>query len=958
MSTSFDFLVTKHSKLYDFVTQAAQYAYDDPQACIVKLRCFGEQLVAELYHSLGLTLEGNDNFFERLKNPALESVLDKAITYKLHALRTKGNAAAHSGKVSQNDALWLLKEAYLLGKWLVCTYQPDLAATIPAYCEPVKTSEERSTTVLQKEPENNSESQALEQAKAELLILQQEHAAALASIQELNQAMAELEQRQHQFAEANQAVAQQIDLEMETTLQHVSLEDAFAEYDLNADQKALVSALEQFFQNPAQQVFLLKGYAGTGKTFITKGLTEYFRSIGRQYTLMAPTGKAARVIAKKTGSSAFTIHRTIYSFKDIREYKEPHLDGSETFKYYATLRPNELPDNTVYITDESSMIANVYQDNEFFRFGSGFLLADLMKFINFDHNDHNKKLIVIGDTAQLPPVGMNTSPALDATYLHQKFNVNCSDYELTHVVRQKADSGVMANALMLRNAMADGLFNQLNFATDYSDINRLAYSDLVSAYLEACNHKTVSNDAIILCGSNADVKQYNDRIREDFFPGNNSIQTGDKLIVIKNTEIQGQLITNGEFIYVRNCSEHLEKRRVTLTAKNSEGKVEENSVDLAFRDISFSLRTENDVVFTLECKVLDTLLNSEEGALNSDQQKALYVDFCIRNKHLKKGSKEFKDALLSDPYFNALRTKYGYAITVHKAQGSEWPNVFVKCKAPQFSTLSQAYFRWLYTAITRTSAKLYVLDEPHILPGSGLKKAKQKDFSWLDAANNPLPVQPVSTQQQEVKQEIKPQDGNIPTFLNEVPKLATDFGIPASESFLMALFNDINMLIQPIGAEITGIGHNQYQERYFITRQQDQACININYSGKNKVTRVQYVQLSEFSAEVSAILSNLVNKPLVLAAEGSSEQLSEAFMQQLYQRLEPVCAIAGVTISGVMERPFCLEFSFSKGTAFTCINIYYDSKKRFTKFQYAPGKSNSAELTQTIESLIDKEIAT
>lgn len=959
MSTSFDFLITKHPKLHDFVTQAAQYAYSDPQACIVKLRCFGEQLVDELYHSLGLTLEGNDNFFERLKNPALESVLDKAITYKLHALRTKGNAAAHSGKVSQNDALWLLKEAYLLGKWLVCTYQPDLEASIPAYIEPAPMVAQINAQIAPQA--EHIQSKALEQAKADLLALQDEHTTALASIQLLNQAVAELEQRQQQFALANQVVAQQIDLEMEITLQHLSLEDAFAEYQLNDDQKALVAELQAFFNDPTKQVFILKGYAGTGKTFITKGLTEYLRSIGRQFNLMAPTGKAARVISKKTGCYAFTVHRTIYSFKDIREYKEPELDGSETFKYYATLRANELPDNTVYIADEASMLGDVYQDNEFFRFGSGFLLSDLMKFINFDHNDHSKKLIVIGDSAQLPPVGMNSSPALDASYLKQKFNVNCAEYELTHVVRQQADSGVMANALMLRDSMAQGVFNQLDFKLDFPDVIALKHEQLVANYLQACNHEPMSNQAVILCGSNADVKHYNDRIREEFFPGKTVIQPRDKLIMIKNTEVEGHHITNGEFVYVTACSDQAEQRAVTLKTKNAENITEQRVIELSFRRISFAFRDENDAVKRLECMLLETLLNSSEGALNSDQQKALYVDFCIRTPQLKMGSKEFKDALLSDPYFNALRAKYGYAITVHKAQGSEWPNVFVKCKTPQYSTLSHVYFRWFYTAITRTSAKLYVLDEPHILPGSGLKKAMQKDFSWLSDANSPNNqplIQAASSQHQEVKQDINAPAGSVSTLqMSGTPKQATDFGIPASEGFLVALFNEINHLLQPLGAEITGIAHNQYQERYFIERQQDQACININYSGKNKVTRVQYVQLNEFNAEISALLSTLVNKPLALVSEGSSEQLSEAFMQQLYQRLESVCHSADITIAGVTERPFCLEFSFSKGTAFTCINIYYDGKKRFTRYQYAQGKSNSAELTQTIEALIDREIA-
>lgn len=617
------------------------------------------------------------------------------------------------------------------------------------------------------------------------------------------------------------------------------------------------------------------------------------------------------------------------------------------------------PDNTVYIADEASMLGDIYQENEFFRFGTGYLLTDLMKFINFDHNDHNKKLIVIGDSAQLPPVGMNSSPALDASYLKQKFNVECAEYELTHVVRQQADSGVMANALMLRDSMAKGVFNQLDFKLDFPDVTALKHEQLIAHYLDACKYEPMSNQAVILCGSNADVKHYNDRIREEFFPGKTEIQPRDKLIMIKNTEVEGHLLTNGEFVYVTACSYTAVKRTVTLKTKNADNQTEQRVVELSFRNIAIGFRDENDTIIKLQCILLETVLHSADGALNSDQQKALYVDFCIRNPQLNRGSKEFKDALLSDPYFNALRAKYGYAITVHKAQGSEWPNVFAKCKTPQYSTLSHLYFRWLYTAITRTSDKLYVLDEPHILPGSGLKKTMQKDFSWLTDANglNNQPLnQPGSSllQEQDISAHVLSVSGSL---IAGTPKYATDFGIPASESFLVALFNEINSLLQPVGAEITGVVHNQYQERYFIARQQEQACININYSGKNKVTRVQYVQLTEFNAEITSLLSSLVNKPLALVAEGSPTQLSEEFMQQLYQRLEAVCNSAEIAIVGVTERPFCLEFSFSKGNAFTCINIFYNGKKCFTRYQYVQGKSNSAELTQTIESLIDREIA-
>jgi ATP-dependent exoDNAse (exonuclease V) alpha subunit len=202
-----------------------------------------------------------------------------------------------------------------------------------------------------------------------------------------------------------------------------SLSNYFQKYNLTNSQSELVNRLEAFIDAPnsSQNIFLLKGYAGTGKTFITKGLTEYLKEIRRTFILAAPTGKAAKVIANKTQNEAYTIHKTIYSTNDVKEYKENEND--KTFKFYFDLRVNDYPNNTIYIIDEASMISNVYGEPEFFRFGSGFLLQDLLKYINIDCNDHNKKIIFIGDNAQLPPIGMNFSPALDVQYLKQTFNV-------------------------------------------------------------------------------------------------------------------------------------------------------------------------------------------------------------------------------------------------------------------------------------------------------------------------------------------------------------------------------------------------------------------------------------------------------------------------------------------------------------------------------------------------------
>lgn len=243
----------------------------------------------------------------------------------------------------------------------------------------------------------------------------------------------------------------------------MSLAKFFTKYNLTNNQEELIIKLNSFLFESTNNCFLLKGYAGTGKTFITKGLTEYFRVIRRNYILSAPTGKASKVIQEKTKSETYTIHKTIYSNTDLKEYKSGEED--RTYKFYFELAVNESSDDTIYIVDEASMISNIYSEMEFIRFGSGFLLQDLMKYINLDQNDHNKKVIFIGDNAQLSPVGMNFSPALDTQYLIEHFGVQVEEFELTEVVRQQEDSGILKNASKLRKSLKSKIFNQLDIET-------------------------------------------------------------------------------------------------------------------------------------------------------------------------------------------------------------------------------------------------------------------------------------------------------------------------------------------------------------------------------------------------------------------------------------------------------------------------------------------------------------
>ena len=229
----------------------------------------------------------------------------------------------------------------------------------------------------------------------------------------------------------------------------MTLRDTFSTYTLTNGQYRLLDELEKFLSDNST-CFLLKGYAGTGKTFMMKGLTDFLTETKRRFIIAAPTGRAAKVISQKTEHKAYTIHKTIYSSKDLKEFKTK--DGTETFKFFYEVKHNEDPNNTIYIIDEASMLSDVYSEGEFFRFGSGHLLKDMLEYINFDNNVHNKKIIFIGDDAQLPPVNMNSSPALDGKYLQENYNLVSSEYELTEVVRQKAESGILKNATQLRQS--------------------------------------------------------------------------------------------------------------------------------------------------------------------------------------------------------------------------------------------------------------------------------------------------------------------------------------------------------------------------------------------------------------------------------------------------------------------------------------------------------------------------
>lgn len=708
------------------------------------------------------------------------------------------------------------------------------------------------------------------------------------------------------------------------------LKETFCKYTLTSGQNELLDELDKFLSDKST-CFILKGYAGTGKTFMMKGLTDFLTETKRGFRIAAPTGRAAKVISQKTKHKAYTIHKTIYSSKDLKEFKTKNEDGTETFKFYYELKNNEDPNNTIYIIDEASMLSNVYSEGEFFRFGSGFLLKDLIKYINFDNNDHNKKIIFIGDNAQLPPVNMNFSPALDAKYLQENCNLVSSEFELTEVVRQKAESGILHNATKLRQSLKANIFNQLDIETNFKDIYKTKHEDLLSKYLEACNN-TIDEETIIIAYSNSSVKEYNDFVRNHFFPNQNTITVKDKIILVSNNYNYPQMeLLNGDFGIVQEVSPLNECRTIKLKRKNRKKETIEINVPLTFRNVTITFTDEEFNNHDIQCRIIENLLYSRHRDLSSDELKALYIDFKIRNEKLKPGTKEFKDAIRSDVYFNALRIKFGYAVTCHKAQGGEWGKTFLNCKT-SMGYFNSSYFRWLYTGITRAKENLYTLDEPHFSLGSNLQPPKIENF--------------------------QPRE-DIFTLNTEISDIELPFDFSNQTDFVKYIYLIVTECLKDENVNINDIRHTNYLEHYTITQGNEKAVFKINYNSHNKITTIQKPPISTvFVESVYSKLVNLQNKIIIIAEPKTIEpefEFEQDFLREHYELRKRQMSEKDIYIVKIEHHNYQEVYTFQRYGYKAVYRFYYNGKSRFTRFDI--DRNQTTGLIEEINELLKYEVS-
>lgn len=445
-------------------------------------------------------------------------------------------------------------------------------------------------------------------------------------------------------------------------------------YNPNTQQVQLIAALARFCSKstPSDSVFLLNGYAGTGKTSLCAALVHCLNSVGIGTVLLAPTGRAAKVFGTFAHHPAYTIHRRIYN-----------VGGSEVSDARQVALAENRARNTVFIVDEASMIGNDAS--------SGYLLEHLVHYV---YSGINCRMILLGDTAQLPPVGCDESPAMAPDVL-RGFGLRVSRAVITATVRQASDSGILYNATWLRHALRkEPLPSPIITQSPFSDVHIVAGEELEDMLSQSYAENGVIN-TILITRSNKRATSFNLAVRNRIFYHEEMLCRDEILIVAKNNyfwsrEVKGiDFIANGDIAVVDTV--HSTEQRYGMNFADV-------TLRMPYRDTAF------------ECKIMLDTLTLDEAHLSRESMVQLYEKIINDPDDPEESAATRTANALKNPYFNALQVKYGYALTCHKAQGGQWDNVYIDAGGIDTDAIGHDFFRWLYTAITRATQSLYIIN--------------------------------------------------------------------------------------------------------------------------------------------------------------------------------------------------------------------------------------------------------
>lgn len=446
----------------------------------------------------------------------------------------------------------------------------------------------------------------------------------------------------------------------------------------NEGQNALLDKLSRFIISPVERkAFILLGYAGTGKTSMMAALVQAYKELQQKVVLLAPTGRAAKVLSRYAHTPAYTIHKFIYRQKKL---------GEEVF----SLNDN-LYKHTLFIVDESSMISGI-RDNQ--TFGSGILLDDLVKYV---YSGDGCSLLLLGDNAQLPPIGTELSPALREEYM-AKYSLNITTHTLTEVARQALDSGILSNATTLRhvalNPHNSAGKDMWGYLQQSADLEMISGSDFIEK-IEESYRDIGAEQTIILTRTNKRTNIYNQGIRARILWREEEIENGDRLMVSKNNYFWTEKYENLPFLA---NGDMLEISRL----RNIREMYGFHFADAQLRALDYDW--EIDAVIWLDT------LHSDSPEMNNGLHRELFGRIAEDYPELAHNRKKLIETIYQSPYYNALQVRFAYAVTGHKSQGGQWKHVYIDpYKGGELHADEEGFYRWLYTAVTRASEKVYFI---------------------------------------------------------------------------------------------------------------------------------------------------------------------------------------------------------------------------------------------------------
>ncbi len=469
----------------------------------------------------------------------------------------------------------------------------------------------------------------------------------------------------------------------------MSFNENHFDFDLTSEQRQAVQKILGFIKSNEQQVFILRGYAGTGKTSLLKGINKLIEN-ERSMHFWATTGRAAKVIGGKTGLQADTIHRSIYRLKLSEEDKKQRI-----IRLYYELNLNDSKENSVYVVDESSQLSDRKSLQVRLNFGTGRLLADSLNYIG------SRKIIFIGDNAQLPPVNYLYSPALNPTYFQKHFNLTANQFELRQIMRFNKSSGIFKNTRHLRDHIAESSYPKLSIrASGMSDIQVYHNeSQMVKSFVDLARKVGIDNLKFITL-SNKKANWLNLQIRQQLCKGKSpkAIRENDILMITQNNYLYD--LMNGDSAQVT----WVNPRPIFKAGFKF------REVELKFYDPKARVERIRKVI------LFEDLLQRDKNNLTEEEEYKLRRYLFGRANELGIDTKghEFNDYVRNEPYANALRVGYGYAGTCYKAQGGEWDHVFIALERSMFYFPLENQYRWTYTALTRARKHIHILDNYYI----------------------------------------------------------------------------------------------------------------------------------------------------------------------------------------------------------------------------------------------------